>query len=873
MERTLSPKRAALPTGIVTFLFADIEGSTKLAHGLSQADWAALLAQHDALVDATVTDHRGVVVKHEGDGTFAAFSDALAGAAAAVAISRGMADRAWPGEARPRLRMGLHAATAQLTADKADYLGLDVHYAARLTGAANGGQILLSESAFEGLGGSVPEGATIQSVGRRRVRDFDQPLPMHRLIVAGAADDDRSLRTIAESDLPEALTTFVGREREVAAVSDLLQRSRMVTLTGPGGAGKTRLAVSVAAHVRDRFRDGVTFVELAPIRDVALVRGVIATAVGVAEVPGRSITDVLRDHLADHQQLLVLDNLEQLLPDGAGIAGELVRGAPQLAVLASSREPLRVAGEQEYPVPPLAESDARALFMERARLVRPNLELSAADAAAVEQIVDQLAGLPLAIELAAARIRLFAPSAILERLGRSLDLLSGGGARDLPARQQTLRATLAWSHDLLTPAEQVIFRRLAVLADEWSPEVAQAIADPERALEIDVLDGLASLVDKSLLRVIDAPGGEVRFARHAFVREFAQERLEASGERAELERRHAEYFGEQVRQWGPHLADAGAERYMRRMDGAIHDLRQAMTWSLGPGDPDVGMRIIGAGWRWFQIRMQLREGLDWAARLLATDRRTDPSARLAALAGQGSLGYWSMDYLLTRRAYEERLAIAETLGEPRALAEAHYDMAFVGMVEKDLDLLRRESELALAMFEALGDRTSTIRVRQAAVLAHVLSGDYATARVMEEQNLADFRATQAWFRAADSMLLLGAIHRGAGDPAAGLASVREGLRQLNGRVGGTTLGALGTVAVLLAESGGEAEADRAARLAGAIGAAQAETGEAIPSVSVLHLPEPGDAARKRLGSERAEALMAEGAKLSIEQAMELALVE
>ena len=376
---------------------------------------------------------------------------------------------------------------------------------------------------------------------------------------------------------------------------------------------------------------------------------------------------------------------------------------PQLAVLASSREPLRVAGEQEYPVPPLGEVDAVELFTERARLVRPNLEFSPADMAAVQQIVDQLAGLPLAIELAAARIRLFAPAAILERLGRSLDLLSGGGARDLPERQQTLRATLTWSHDLLTPDEQVIFRRLAVLADEWSPEVAQAIADPDRALGIDVLDGLASLVDKSLLRVMDAPGGDVRFARHAFVREFAQERLAASGERAELEWRHAEQFRAMVGEWGPHLAEAGAERYMRQMDDAIHDVRQAMTWALGPGDPDVGMRIIGPGWRWWQIRTKLREGLDWAARLLAADRRTDPAARLAALAGQGSLAYWSQDYVLTRRAYVERLAIAETLGDPHGLAEAHFDIAFVGMVEKDLDFLRRESELALSMFEQLGD--------------------------------------------------------------------------------------------------------------------------------------------------------------------------
>ena len=857
----------------MTFLFADIEGSTKLAHALSKADWAALLAQHDTLVDATVADHGGAVVKHEGDGTFAAFPDATSGVAAAVAISRAIAGRAWPGEARPRLRMGLHAATAQLTADRADYLGLDVHYAARLTGAANGGQILLSDSAFEGLGGVVPEGATVQSVGRRRVRDFDQPLPMHRLIVPGAADDDRPLRTIAESDLPEALTTFVGREREVAAVSILLERSRMVTLTGPGGAGKTRLAVSVAAHVRDRFRDGVTFVELAPIRDVALVRGVIATAVGVVEVPGRPITDVLREHLAEHQQLLVLDNLEQLLPDGAGIAGELVRGAPQVAVLASSREPLRVAGEQEYPVPPLAETDARELFLERARLVRPNLELSAADSAAVDQIVDQLAGLPLAIELAAARIRLFAPSAILERLGRSLDLLSGGGARDLPERQQTLRATLAWSHDLLTPAEQVIFRRLAVLADEWSPEVAQAIADPDRTLGIDVLDGLASLVDKSLLRVIDAPGGEVRFARHAFVREFAQERLQASGEQAGLERRHAEYFGGQVREWGPHLAEAGAERYMRQMDETIHDLRQAMTWSLGPGDPDIGMHIVGQGWRWFQIRMQQREGMDWAARLLAADRGTDPSARLDALAGQGGLAYWSTDHTLTRRAYEERLAIAQTLNDPRQLAEAHYDLAFVGMVEQDLDFLRRESESALGLFEQLGDQAGTIRARQAAVLAHVLAGDYDTARVMEEQNLADFRRTQAWFRAADSMLLLGAIYRGAGDPAAALASVREGIRPCPAVSAAPRSGRSAPSGCCWPRPAMRRRQSVRRAWPGPSGRPRPRRGRRSRPCRSSHLPEPGDAVRERLGAERAEALMADGAKLSIEEAIELALVE
>jgi predicted ATPase/class 3 adenylate cyclase len=858
-----------LPAGTVTFLFSDIEGSTRLARSMPTDDWAALVQSHDDLADATVVTCRGVVVKHEGDGMFAAFESATDAIAAGAALSRAVAAHDWGGPTI-RLRIGIHTGDGQLTRDEADYVGVDVHYAARVAAAGNGGQIVVSDSTRALLSRDPPEGATLVSAGSRRLKDFDEPRPLHRLVVPGAADDERPLRAAGTVALPEMLTSFVGRDTEVATVADLLTRSRIVSLTGPGGTGKTRLALGVAGAVADRFPDGAVFVELAPIRDASLVPAAIGAAVGVAEAPGEPIVDVLRGYLASRTMLLVLDNLEQLLPAAASLVADLVRGAATVRVLISTREPLRINGEQEYQVPPLGASEAETLFLDRARLARPDFVATGDEAAAVAGIARQLDGLPLAIELAAARVRVFPPTRILERLGHSLDLLTTGG-RDVPERQRTLRGAIGWSYDLLAPAEQMLFRRLAVLVGDWTMESAEGIADADRTLGMDTFDGLTSLVDKSLLRIVPTEHGDPLFGRHAFVREYAGERLDASGERPLCEYRHATVFRDLAETAGSRLIEAGAEPYLEVVDYSIHDLRQAMTWSLGSGEVETGLRIVGSAWRWWQIRAHLREGRDWAGRLLAHPNAAgDSIGRLHALAAAGGLAYWSTDYPATRTAYVERLAIAERLGDPREVAEAHYDLGFVGVVEQDVPLVRREAERALALFDGLGDRPGTIKSRQSLVLAHYLAGDAATARELEEHNLADFRATQSWYRVADGLMLLGAIARLDGRPADAIENAREALRSLPQRVGGSTTGALGVIAVVEGESG---DAERGARLAGAIRAIQAETGEALAAVTVLHLPHPADVARERLGAAEAERLMTEGSMWSEDEAVAVALGE
>jgi predicted ATPase/class 3 adenylate cyclase len=858
----------ALPSGTVTFLFSDVEGSTRLARSMSTDDWAALVMVHDELADEAVAANRGVVVKHEGDGMFAAFAAPTDALDAAVSLSRAIAAGDWKG-AVVRLRIGIHTGAGQLTHDGRDYVGVDVHYAARVAGAGNGGQIVVSD-ATRALVPGAPDGATFTAAGPRRLKDFDEPRPLHRLVVPGAADDERPLRAAGGAEMPAMLTSFVGREAEVLAVSELLARSRIVSLTGPGGTGKTRLAVGTAEAVADRFPDGAVFVELAPLRDPEFVPSAIASRVGVGESAGEPIVLVLHRALAERTMLIVLDNLEQLLPAAAPTVADLVRAAPGVRVLISTREPLRISGEQEYQVPPLGDSEAETLFIDRARLVRPDFVAEGEEAEAVAAIARQLVGLPLAIELAAARVRVFPPTRIRERLSGSLDLLSSG-TRDLPERQRTLRGAIGWSYDLLSPAEQTLFRRLAVLVGDWTAESAEAIADPDGTLGLDMFDGLASLVDKSLLKLVPTLHGDPLFGRHAFVREYAWERLEASGELEACERRHATVFADLAEKAGAHLTEVGAESRLALLDVGIHDLRRAMTWSLESGEVGPGLRIVGTAWRWWQIRSHLREGLDWAQRLLAhSGGAIDSTDRLLALAAAGGLAYWLEDYVTTRGAYQERLALAERLGDPAQIAEAHYDYAFVGVVELDVDLARRESEAALAMFEKLGDRPGTIRSRQSLVVATFLGGDTATARVLEEQNLADFRATASWFRVADGLMLLGAIARSDGRPADAIENARAALRTLPERVGGSTIGALAVISIVEGESG---DIERAARLAGAIGAIQAETGEALAPVTVLHLPHPTDVVRKRLGEGEAERLMAEGAVLSVDEAIKLALGE
>jgi len=870
----MMPDAVRLPTGpAVAFLFTDIEGSTRLEQAIGTATWADLLASHDAILRTAIEEAGGVVVKTEGDAFFAAFADPAAATRAAVGAQRGVARRDWSGEAL-RVRMGLHLGEGRLK-DESDYVGIDVNYAARIAAAANGGQIVLSDVLVRALGaegpallGALGDGVEIVDEGPRRVKDFGDPRRLHRLVIPEAADDRRPLRTLeAPSNLPEAATSLVGRETEIALIVDLIARSRIVTLTGPGGAGKTRLAIAAASLVRERFPHGTWFVDLAPTAHAALLEATVAAAIGVRESTSRTVADELREHLRERALLIVLDNLEQLLPDVAARVTALLRDAPGLRVVVTSREVLRVAGEQQFQVPPLAPVEAVNLFVDRARLQRPDFELTDENAPVVRAICERLEGLPLAIELSAARIRLFGVTAIRDRLARSLDLVAS--TRDVPERQRTLRGAIAWSHDLLGDGERTLFRRLAPFVGGWTAEQAGHVVDPDGTLEPDVLAGLESLADKSLVRIEPTEHGDPRFSHHAVVAEYSVEQLEASGERAACERRHAAAYLALAEAARPHLVGADSDPWLDRLDHERYNLRAAMRWSLDVGEPACGLRIAAAMWRWWHQRARIREGRELLDELLAHPAaRADPRARSGALSAAGGLAYWAEDFAAARGPYEERLQLAESLGDPAELASAHYDIGFLSMVERDAERLRFHEERAVALSEQVGDPDGATTARQALVLVAFLAGDFGTARRLEEQNLDHFRTTGSSFRTADSLTLLAAVLAELGEVEQAWAAAREALDISAPRdLVSTIVGALGVSALLMLRHG---DREAGARVAGAAQALAREREIATALTQVLHLPDPVELASAILGPDRAAILVANGEAMPLAEILRLA---
>jgi predicted ATPase/class 3 adenylate cyclase len=855
-----------LPTGDVTFFFSDIEGSTRLAQALGDRAWAALLRAHDQSADSAIWAGGGAVVKHEGDGVFAAFPDALGALTAAVIFSRALHEQAFADQARPRVRIGVHTGEGRVTESGQDYVGIDVHYAARVSAAANGGQIAVSEAARDRLAGSLPAGTQLLEMGPRRLKDFEDPRPIHLLVIPGIADDERPLRTIdAPTNLPSPPTNFVGREDDLAALRGILDSTRLLTLTGPGGTGKTRLGIGLAASVADAFPGGTWFVDLAPVRDPSLLQSTIAAALDVREEPGVPISRTLQAHLQPLQVLLVLDNLEQLLPRSGGDIAELLRASPGLRIVVTSREVLRIAGEHEYQVAPLDPIDGIQLFVDRASLVRPDAVSTSDDLAVVRRIVERLEGLPLAIELAAARIRLFGPAAILERLETSLDLLAGG-ARDLPERQRTLRGAISWSHDLLSEDERAVFRRVSVFSGGWSADIAQEVVDPDGDLGLLVADGLETLSDKSLVKVRPTDHGEPRFERHTLLREFAEERLEQSGERPDCERRHALAFLAVAETAGPRLMTPDADRWYDRLEHEQHNLRAALRWSLTMDEPDIGMRIIASIWRFWQRRSELAEGASWAAELLAHPlSRRDPRVRIGALSAAGGIAYWANDFAIVKSAYEERLALAEALDDTLLLADAHYEMGFLGVIEKNPEMLQHHTRLALELYERAGSEDGMVRARQSFVLNFFVQKRFAEAREMGLLNLEAVRRMGARSRVSDSLMLLAVASIFVDDLEAGRRYLTESERLTSGIVADEITGL--TIASHLALRSDLPE--DGARLAGAAQQLRAETGVTNIALAVLQIPDPIVIAEERLG-DRAEELVSQGRSMTMDVALEVA---
>ena len=847
----------SLPTGTLTFFFSDIEGSTKLVSRLGP-DFKPVLERHHALLRDAIVSRGGTEVRTVGDAFFVVFPTADDAVGAAVDAQRALAREPWPESASVRVRIGMHTGSAVLGGD--DYVGVDVHLAARIAGAGHGGQIVVSNATKEQV---HDRAITFRDLGEHRLKDVGTI----RVWQAGAAELPDAFPPLASLEpivsLPPQVTSFVGREREVAELKALLREQRLVTLTGPGGTGKTRLSLKVATDLAGEFRDGVYFVPLAPITDAALVPSTIAEALGVPEDPGRPILTVVTERLRDRNTLLVLDNFEQLV-SAAPLVGDLLGAAKALRCLASSRESLRVYGEQEYPVPVLDADDAVALFGQRARAVRPAFTLTEESAKTVRAICERLDRLPLAIELAAARAKLFTPEQLLARLEHSLAFLATG-SRDRPERQRTLRGAIAWSHDLLGESERLLLRRVSVFSGGIPFDAIGPVCDPDGTLGSDPLDAAASLVDKSLLLRSDL-GDEPRLGMLVTIREFGLEQLETSGEAGAVRRRHATYFRNvaeavEAEFVGPRPAPAldAAER-------DIDNLRAAMDWSCESGEPDAGLRIGAAVWRFWQQRSHLAEGRAWLERLLPLPAAAAPTRlRARGLTALGGVAYWQGDFGRAREAYEEALRIFESLPDRSDLADALYNLAFIEIIAGAPVKARELLERSLGLYRELADVTGTTKTSEGLVAVLFKLRDYATALPLQDEVIASFRASGSVFRLANALTLQACVALGAGDIAKMrrcLGDALDGMLTADDRSG--LIGVLFVYGLLALEAGDPA---RAARLYGAAMTLRgADTAGATPQ-EFLGVPNPGDRARALLGDPAYQVAYQAGARLAIDAAV------
>jgi predicted ATPase/class 3 adenylate cyclase len=607
---TAAPPDAALPTGTVTFLFTDIEGSTRLLRHDRQA-YGTALADHRRLMRAAFAACGGREVDTQGDSFFAAFPTAVQAVTAAVEAQRSLAGHPWPDGVPVLVRMGLHTGEAIVAGD--GYVGLAVHRAARIAAAAAGGQVLVSEATAALAGDDLPDAAALRPLGEHRLKDFPQPAALFQLDIAGLPTDFPPPRTLPRrASLPVPSGEFVGREADVAALAAVLadERSRLVTLIGPGGMGKTRLAVETAGTVAGSFPGGVVFVPLAAVVDPGLMLASIADAVGSRREPGARPIDVLAATLGDERTLLVLDNFEQVVAARTDVTA-LLDAVPSAVVLVTSRQALRLRSERRYPLAPLADDPARHLFAERAAAVAPDFSIGDGNGELVAEICRLLDGLPLAIELAAARTRLLPPAALLDRLRQRLDVL-GTGPVDLPERQRTLRATMDWSFDLLGPSEQAVFTGLAVFAGGCSLAAAEAVCGPPG--EVDVLDALSALLDASLLLESDDSAAEPRLHMLETVRRYALEKLAASPDRASFERRHTDWLlGTSEAFW--HAVERGFTDALERFDRERANLRAAVQRCVDAGDVLTATLVVRNSFPYLLRRDAEREAVGWLQQL------------------------------------------------------------------------------------------------------------------------------------------------------------------------------------------------------------------------------------------------------------------
>lgn len=741
-----------LPTGTVTLLFSDIEGSTRLLQQVGER-YLHVLAECRHLLRTAFQRQNGYEVDTQGDSFLVAFARASDAVAAAVEMQRALASHAWPEGVLIRVRIGLHTGEPQLAAE--GFVGLDVHRAARIMSAGHGGQVLLSATTQELVKHDLPDGISLRDLGEFRLKDLQHPSHLFQLVIANLPADFPPLKTLDShpNNLPIQPTALIGREQEVAAVERLLDREaiRLMTLTGPGGIGKTRLGLQVAAELSDRFADGVYFVNLAPLIDPAFVIPTIAQVFDVKEIADHALLEQLQAYLGEKQLLLLLDNFEQVVSAAVQVA-DLLATCPKLKIVVTSRMPLHVRAEQEFTVQPLAvpnpkhlpdlgalsQYEAVALFIMRAQAARPDFQVTNANAPAVAEICVRLDGLPLAIELAAARIKLFSPQALLTRLGQRLAVLTTG-ARDAPARQQTLRNAIAWSYALLNAGEQRLFWRLSLFAGDCTLEAMESVCTALDAGAGQVFDGVASLLDKSLLQQTEQEEGEPRLSMLETVREYGLECLRESGEAQAGQRAHALYYVGVAEEAEPRLKGAQQVRWWKRLEREQENLRAALSWLIGQEEVELALRLSTALWWFWNIRGYWSEGWHWLETVLRLPQAQGRTARRAkALSGAGVLAH-CLSHPAARSLLEESVAISRELANKRGLAEA---LDWLARSMSDVIAGRKLLEESLALARELGDPWLLASSQRSLgdYMGH--AGDSQSARLFFEESVTLLRELQ-----------------------------------------------------------------------------------------------------------------------------------
>ncbi len=911
-----------------TFLFTDIEGSTRLWEAHPEAMREALV-YHDDLLRACIESHDGRVFKTVGDAFCARFASAAEALRAALAAQRWLeqVEGGWlrvdgaessscsnemdpstrasnPAAACPqrdiRVRMALHTGAAEER--DGDYYGPTLNRMARLLAAGHGGQVLLSGPAREAVAADLPDGASLQDRGSHRLRDLQEPLSVFQLLHPELPADFPPLRSLPthRNNLPQQVTSFIGREREMEEVKRLLGATRLLTLTGSGGCGKTRLALQVASDLIEGYPDGVWLVELAPLTDPAFVSQTVATALRVEDGGDRSPAEVLVEHLKEKRLVLLLDNCEHLLAACASLADTLLRQCPGVRLLASSREGLNIVGEQVYGVPSLGlphdaatpdgvrDSEAGRLFLDRAMAVQAGFRLTDQNAGAVASICGRLDGIPLAIELAAVRVKLLSPPQLLGRLDDRFRLLTGGSRTALP-RQQTLRALIDWSFDLLNDAEKALLCCLSVFAGGWTLEAAEEVCgcvgaqvpgcgtDSETATHPhthtsiqphEVLDLLTSLVDKSLV-VSEAAGAATRFHLLETVRQYARDRLLESGEGERWRDRHRDHFLAVAEEAEPNLVGPEQATWLHRLEAEHDNFRAALEWALAAPDAcEAGLRICAALWRFWEVKGHLGEGRLGSERaLLRTGGRTAHRAR--ALNGAGNLAANHGDHVTARRHHEESLAIRRELGDRWGIAASLNNLA---NALDDVAEARPLLEECLEIWRELGDHQGMAASLTNLANAAAYQGDYAGARSLHAEVLVIRRELGDRRGIAASIGSLGAIVCMQNEYAKARSLLEEALvirRELGDRWGIAV-----TLEWLASAAAGLGEAERAVRLWGSAQLLREAIGSPLGAADRQLIEPSVAAARAALGDDEAfDKAWLEGRAMSWERAVKDALAE